>query len=478
VNCMDKSQNMHYEWFDESFSRPLFKHLYKDNKDLDFIASHVCKELGLKQSERTLTALKAFLLDLYLVDKLTKGEGSIGVFTSDGKQSKKGSIQYSILKCGRSIFKKILSALEDREFILIKSGNIGHSTKIKAEPKLVVMVERKGLSTAKYKYKATYPIVFNQNNLKSDKKHKNVPKDVARDFGLEELNDYSKLLLQSDIAIGDDSLLGFEKRIKRVFTDSNCNAGGRIYGPIWQRLPKKLRGYIKINGKNTVELDIITTHPLIAYALAGKDLTKLVEGGDSPYRIRYWQGKENPIDRVLSKKILLILFNTSSKESAEKAIRKFLKTGGKGKVSPLQERVDELDLNGVSISDLVDGLVGTNTSIRELFFSEGWKRLNKIESEICIDVSKHFTNKETAILTVHDSFIIQSSFKEELRSVIIDSIKRVLSVDFFNESGLISEEIKESMSRQQIRVMLSACRTVKTKDKYRSERVKYLTEKT
>ena len=94
------------------------------------------------------------------------------------------------------------------------------------------------------------------------------------------------------------------------------------------------------------------------------------------------------------------------------------------------------------------------------------------------DVIKHFTNKETAILTVHDSFIIQSSFKEELRSVIIDSIKRVLSVDFFNESGLISEEIKESMSRQQIRVMLSACRTVKTKDKYRSERVKYLTEKT
>ncbi|MFT7300287.1 MAG: hypothetical protein ACI89Z_000741 [Porticoccus sp.] len=59
---------------------------------------------------------------------------------------------------------------------------------------------------------------------------------------------------------------------KRVY-HNNFETYGRLHcGPL-QNLPKDLRPYICFNNEPTVEIGIVSSHVLLAYALSGEDLT-------------------------------------------------------------------------------------------------------------------------------------------------------------------------------------------------------------
>lgn len=56
----------------------------------------------------------------------------------------------------------------------------------------------------------------------------------------------------------------------RIF-NGNWNSGGLLYaiGPSWQNMTKVERKLTKINGENTIELDLKNLHPVMIYSDVG-----------------------------------------------------------------------------------------------------------------------------------------------------------------------------------------------------------------
>ena len=61
--------------------------------------------------------------------------------------------------------------------------------------------------------------------------------------------------------------------------------GGKYYGPCWQNLSKELRGKIKINGAETVELDFNAMHLHLLYCKVNKRLTDYIPEGIDAYQL-------------------------------------------------------------------------------------------------------------------------------------------------------------------------------------------------
>ena len=79
---------------------------------------------------------------------------------------------------------------------------------------------------------------------------------------------------------GSDPQVNLANRsLYRVFTDTSFTRGGRFYGGWWQNIPSRLRPFITINGKETVELDYSSMHPRMLYAHIG------MECPDEPYDV-------------------------------------------------------------------------------------------------------------------------------------------------------------------------------------------------
>ena len=67
------------------------------------------------------------------------------------------------------------------------------------------------------------------------------------------------------------------RTVYRVFNNSDWQQGGRFYGAWWISCPSRLRPYIMIDGKRTVEVDYSGVHAAMLYAEAGKAIP------DDPY---------------------------------------------------------------------------------------------------------------------------------------------------------------------------------------------------
>ena len=476
MNCMDEPQDMHYEWFHESFSRPIFKHAYSQKESLESITRYIFDNcLTININKKNQYALSALILDLYLIDQLTRSLGTIGIFTSNGSLSANGSMQYQVIQCSSASFSRLINALEDAKLIERKMGAKGHSTKIRASKALIDISTKFNLTLDNYIYPSPFPILYKD----SDDNKVNMPKKTAKALGLEAIGKYNKLLCQTNITVGSNSLYAFEKISKRQFSDKDGECNGRLYGPIWQRLPKVLRSYIKINGNSTVEIDIKSTHPLIAYALNGHDLTAYVKKSGSPYHIKFWQDSDNQYDRMISKHSLLVMLNASSESEAVKAITKHinqevdLATGERFLNQRMVELKAESGLNNVK--EVLECLVLRNSAIRDHMFVGAWAYLNRIESDICLNVIKYFAEKNIAILTVHDSFIIEERCKEELERVIVQEIQNVLKIKYDDKSQIVSEEPKhEGMTKELLNKRLVASRVVKGKTDYRNDKLRFI----
>lgn len=67
--------------------------------------------------------------------------------------------------------------------------------------------------------------------------------------------------------------LDFSNRtIRRIFSESSFQSGGRFYGGWWQGVPSEYRKHIEIDGTVTVELDYSTLQPRILYAWANRPI--------------------------------------------------------------------------------------------------------------------------------------------------------------------------------------------------------------
>tara|TARA_B100000676_G_C18066441_1_gene841270 strand:- start:1228 stop:2781 length:1554 start_codon:yes stop_codon:yes gene_type:complete len=246
------------------------------------------------------------------------------------------------------------------------------------------------------------------------------------------LTDYNNLLRETHIDINElpaknGIIIGksknpvvitqSEKFVRRIFNHEGLDIGGRYYGGWWQRLNSEWRNKININNAPTVEIDYSGVHLRILYDQHGLsvppgDVYDLREMG---YREIYRQYSDDEIRPVL-KVLLLIMLNADSEKKAIRAFR-----------YELQDK-DNNYPSDLNISTLISKFSQLHYRLRDkkLFYTGVGKQLARQDSDIATGVIEYFTKKRIAVLTIHDSFIIDFKHLAELKSVMIEQYKKIV----------------------------------------------------
>lgn len=284
-------------------------------------------------------------------------------------------------------------------------------------------------------------------------KAKNIPGRITRIWPTSLLLDHFPLTRQPYgryatgqlIILKDDDgrLLGYRDtdktiRIRKILTKANeVNAAHRIeyeghrisaflyaifkgsfnrYGRMHSRGLRHYQGYsgsqrkeFTINDQSVIELDFSGYQPRLLYALEG------IQFDEDPYSMI----NPEPMARPFLKKILLSLINSTDVKKAQNAANKWL----------LDNKKDRDELREIGITrarPLIDSFYQTHAPIAHYFCnskSTGMKMMT-LDAKIALDVIKHFAFQDKVILPVHDSFIVQACYEEELRQTMLKSYSK------------------------------------------------------
>ena len=202
------------------------------------------------------------------------------------------------------------------------------------------------------------------------------------------------------------------KFVRRVFNNGTFDDGGRFYGGWWQRIDGSYRKDIRMNNVPTVEIDYSSLHVILAYAMVGDDYWDTTS--DDPYQLPV-RGVNNPDHcRDITKLLFLLGFNASDEQSLFKAFR-----------SELDYTAYPYSFPDDVLSELLDGIKERHPKISHLICSGAGLRLMNLDSCICEYVIEKFVERDTPILTVHDSFIVPFGTERELDRVMKEAFKRV-----------------------------------------------------
>lgn len=177
----------------------------------------------------------------------------------------------------------------------------------------------------------------------------------------------------------------------------------------YQGLSSDERKEITINNDKVVELDFSGLHPHLLYQ------NELIQLDEDPYSIV----DDRPEARTFLKAILLCMINAKDKITAEKAANNWLYENH-------NER-DELRRIGItSARPLMKKFMKAHKSIKHYFCSsrEIGLRIMNIDSRIALDIIDHFAKLNVPILAVHDSFIVQEKYRDELWQVMDNTYKK------------------------------------------------------
>lgn len=201
------------------------------------------------------------------------------------------------------------------------------------------------------------------------------------------------------------------RTVHRVFNNSDWEHGGRFYGAWWISCPSRLRRYVLIDGKRTVEVDYSGLHAAMLHALDGQTIP------DDPYE-RCLTKVDNKAERKLVKLTFNALLNADS-----------------------VDRIKEIDdyspeITGRSWRDFKRYIVSQYPEFRQHFGSGVGLRLQRKDSDLAETVMLRFAAMGYACLPVHDSFIVHHGLQDEL-----DQTMREAFEAEFGVSGKVGAEI-------------------------------------
>lgn len=187
----------------------------------------------------------------------------------------------------------------------------------------------------------------------------------------------------------------------RVF-NGNFEHGGRFYNGIESQMPKELRSKLLINGKETIELDYGSMHITMLYHLENKRTSgnvydKLSDG--------------DPLLRQLYKIIALVSINSANLKEALKAIRRDITTDKRELLDTVK------DLTDAGLSVYYNKWVKAHKPISKYFNSDIGVKLQYYDSRIAAGITEYFLRRSVPVLIVHDSFLINKVYEDELMSV-------------------------------------------------------------
>lgn len=188
-------------------------------------------------------------------------------------------------------------------------------------------------------------------------------------------------------------------RLTAIYNNCSFSDGGRLYclpyrGINYQQLNKQERSKIRINLADTVELDFSTLHLSMLYAQRNIELLS------DPYSF--------DCNRNIAKKTILVLINADTELSARKALEKQFE-------------------NTIDFKPIIAAAKQYHTPIADCFGSGIGIKLQNYDARIAVNVVSHFTAKGVPCLPIHDSFIVDKRYKEQLKDVMIYAYKMLFN---------------------------------------------------
>ena len=201
-----------------------------------------------------------------------------------------------------------------------------------------------------------------------------------------------------------------QKKLYRVFNEKSFERGGRFYGALYQYMPKGFRKDILINGEPAIELDYSAHHIRIPYHLEG------IEYRDDPYLAL----TDDPEEREIFKKLLLVALNATTEKKAIEAFRsECIETAWK----------TELSLADESIRGLLARARDQHKQIAGFIHSGKGRMLQNLDSRITEAILMRMTDMGIPCLPVHDSYIVPRQHEDRLRDVMVGEYKAVLGFE-------------------------------------------------
>ena len=202
------------------------------------------------------------------------------------------------------------------------------------------------------------------------------------------------------------------RTLYRVFADTSFETGGRFYGGWWQNIPKEFRKKLLINGKRTVEFDYSGLHPALLYARVRAVIP------DDPYEIG---------------------LDSKHRRQVKKAFNAMLNADHDLRSPPKKLPVKEM---GLPWKDLKQRIKDKHSAISDYFGTGEGLKLQYTDSCIAEELMLRFIDEKsgTALLPIHDSFIVHHGYAHELRDMMLEIFER----DF--DKGIGIKELEKEIS--------------------------------
>jgi len=428
---------------DYNYSRLLDVHVWSDYPEVnEFINLIYDTYFSTQNGKRSIAKrhIKLVLLDLY-VAWLTDPDLCLSVNMTRDFYSRNfgtGTTRYNELNISAKII-AVINTLKSDDVGLIgyKRGveaqegyGTGFISRIWAEPKLVRMFEKSAFNEF-----MIYSHHDRETVLLRDKDKNDIPYESTDEIVSQRslVKHYNELLERTFIDIGsaNSPRLEIEKnkgskdpnkphyvRIThkgkftyRVFNNLSWDEGGRFYGGFWQRVGQDYRNDILINDEETVELDFNSMHPVLAYAKKGVDYWKDI--GTDPYDLPVAQINDPDISRHVVKKLILLALNANNDDELFNAFRSEFDYSLLGGL--------EHKFTNDALGKILDSIKAKHPTIADQIATGAGLELMNLDSKIVEFVIKQFLQTNTPILSVHDSFRVQTSQRDKLARAMKDA---------------------------------------------------------
>ena len=178
--------------------------------------------------------------------------------------------------------------------------------------------------------------------------------------------------------------------------------------------------HILINGNQIQEIDFSGFHISLAYGLEG-----LAPPAD-PYALNLSDARlSDKQQRSAVKLLALTAINAKDRKTAFMAFRNETNREQAGEENKISFTDDLLAV-------LLEGFLNENPSIAHYLCADKGVELMAIDGNITSRLIEHFTNKNIPILTVHDSYIVEFEYEDELIRVMNDACDKELGITGFN----------------------------------------------
>jgi len=418
------------------YSRPIDVHRISDYPEVQRMISYLLSELkdaGLIKGsprDKVLRHLKVVVLDLYVA---SMRDPLVYVGYPRGSDAYAQGTRLRKLHLGLDSMKKVVAGLFSLGYLKHHVGfkdrttGVGYFSRMRATSSLISLIQDYDIVTSMISRVDDDVIVLREQDAGDDSKAKRelVFDDTAEIVQMrQDLRSYNTFLQSHQLGlslsveeIGEilvsrrcPQLDDTRNRLYRIF-NGDFSSGGRFYRGWWQNIPRDLRKHITIDGEPCSELDYSCQHLLLLYA-RGEDEYRWLKGlDDDPYYLEKY-GSEV---RDLLKVAILILVNASDRNTAVRAIRQ-----------KINDDFPEIESTNVFINPLIDELMDKHPIVRQHFFSGTGGALQFQDSKIAEYVLGHMKARGQLVLPVHDSFVVQDEYIDDLYTTMIQSYRTLV----------------------------------------------------